>query len=1184
MDIQEREIQLNLGTLKLSSEEFFFDCSKGDTIRGELIIEDTEGRSVEGYIASSSGRLILDKELFNEDKAVIGFTFSTDGLGSGDTHRCRISIISNRGEREVPVRVSIAQEAYDSSIGSVKNLFHFTNLAKSSWDEAAEIFGQDSFINLLTGADAKYKNLYVGLSRQGNKNYNLEEFLIGIGKKELTIFSTPEAPVKVVDPVGHQICSVPITREGWGYTLLAVKAEGDFIELATNRIEDADFKNNVCNFNFAIDETKLHAGNNYGRITFRHMYGQSSVEVVAKVSAPGRRSLISRKNKTTLTTLTSLYLDYVTGKITRNKWLQQTEPILSRRIGKVSEDLSSNLMLVHMLIEGERYSEAKWILDNRIEGRMENAPDELYCYYLFILCRYTVDEYYSRDVAEKIKGIFDKNQDNWRIAWILLQISPDMKRDPYSKLQFAVKQIENGCLSPVMYVEIVKILNDNPSLLTNLEGSVVHALVYGARKGLMTPELERQVAIQSSRLKDFDPSVLRLLINNYDNSSMSDTLQAICIALMRGNKVGPEYLKWYRMGVEKSFTINGLYESFIVSLDKSEDAVIPKQVLMYFAYQNDLPIGHKAYLYAYVHRNKDYYPDIYNNYKGTLERFVLNQLYSGNVSRELAYLYTEVILTSMATEDNLRQFAKLILIHCIKVSDANISKVIIIDDRVKEEFQYPVTNGEAYVTLPSNKYTLLLEDLMGNRFLSTKEHITERFFSPRKLLPIIEQVADDSLELDLYICEGNMDYITINERNVSRFAYLERSKEITDAYKSSIRLPLIRFLRDIDDTVRLDDCLSVYNNNNIAYADRDEVLRLFCLRDMYDKAYEYVLHYGPECIDPQILVSMCTKLLKGNEDTFDSDLYLTILNAFERGKYNDPLLRYLAKFHSGTMNRQLSIWKAASNFMINTADLCERMLKQTIYTRTFLPEESLVFRNYVENGCDREFELVYLEDLCHDNFVSGRVVDDFVYEEIDNLYEDGESLAPAIMLSYLREYSRHDNINNLPEVIKNHIRSFIHILITDGKITMPFFKAFKSISIEAQSLSSQVMIEYQGKEDSKVIVNYCIHRDGEEDDASAYTREEMRNMYGGIFVKTFLLFYGESLQYYITENGVEGAKVSESGALNSVEIKAQDDSDRFAKVNDIAISIADKDYETARRLLEEYKYREYLVDNMFTLQ
>lgn len=48
----------------------------------------------------------------------------------GDVLKGNFYIISNQGEYYLPFVVSIEHVVLDSSIGTIKNLFHFANLAK----------------------------------------------------------------------------------------------------------------------------------------------------------------------------------------------------------------------------------------------------------------------------------------------------------------------------------------------------------------------------------------------------------------------------------------------------------------------------------------------------------------------------------------------------------------------------------------------------------------------------------------------------------------------------------------------------------------------------------------------------------------------------------------------------------------------------------------------------------------------------------------------------------------------------------------------------------------------------------------------------------------------------------------------------------------------------------------------
>lgn len=1155
----------------------------GEVYEGVFEIEEEHQLEMEGYVYSSSIRVTLGENHFSGVSASVPYEIRTEGMQPGDVLKGSFSIVSNRGEYVLPFVVMIVHSNLTSSMGQVKNLFHFTNLAKSSWSEAADIFADPAFVELLHGNDSKYRDLYKGLSKKGNKNLNLEEFLIGINKKQKIEYTVAKDEIKVLNPSGIAEHTIDLERNGWGYTLLAAKAEGDFIELTNNRIEDEDFVGDVCHFTFNIHESGLHEGRNFGRITFKHPYGRVSVVVMVTNNPLGINSSMSRKHKSVTFSLIRQYLDYRMGKLAKNKWISYTEDMLNHRSGLSEKDtLENNLYKVHLLLEAERYNEAKWIIDRQITTEIDDGSNEEYCYYLYLMSLYNVDEYYARDIAGRIKSIYDKDPTNWRVAWVLLKVSSEFRKVPSRMYNFALKQVDMGCRSPLLYVEIANLLNESPTLMMRLEEKERRVILFAAKNGLISEELSRQVSYHAARLKDFDNKIYTALVNLYEKYESKEILEAICMQLLRGGKYGDKYFNWYALAIENNLPLNNLYEAYMASINLLSDHPLPKPLLMYFSYQNNLPLDQIAYIYAYMVKNRDNYPDLYMTYRDDISRFILKNLYAGVINRDLAYLYNEILLRKMGTVDNLRQFANVVLVHCIRIEDPSISSVVVIDERMKEELVYPVTGGKAYVTLPSSEYTVLLEDPKGHRYYMTKEYITEMYFIPRKLLPQIEQYAEDSLLLDLFICDGNRDYVTVTDRNVSRYRYLEQSKEVDDDFRAAIRLPLVRFYQDRDDYSSVDEILSVIDKTDVLYKDRDELLRVFINRGMLDRAYEYILYYGPESVDPQILVRVATLLIERDGFVDDEKMKAVIWAAFERGKYNDTVLTYLARYFKGSVKNLRNVWKAASGFYIDTYNICEAMISQTLMTGAYIGEEVQILKEYVDGGAKTELEQEYLNNLAYEHFVRDRVVDGYMFQEMERLYDNEGKLSEVCMLAFLKYHSENSNIPALDDGIKAHIRRFIHILYVEKGMIMPFMKAFGSISMDALEMSNLSMVEYRGNEDAIVTIHYCISQD--DDAKNGYTRNEMTNVYGGVFVKSFLLFFGETLQYYITEKTDGVDQLTESGSISCNDVDIEPGTDRYNLVNDIALSTTLKDYETALELLEEYKYKEYLVTNLFRPQ
>ncbi|MCR4651569.1 MAG: DUF5717 family protein [Lachnospiraceae bacterium] len=1161
------------------------EMNANETLYGFFELEAEDEIVMEGFVISSSLRVRTEGINFRGNKVRIHYMVNTDGMRPGDTLKGNFSIVSNCGEHIMPFLIMIRHEVIKSVIGDIKNLFHFTNLAKTDWNDAVTVFYDPNFINILNGHDSIYRNLYKGLTKKGDKNYNLEEFLIGINKKVPIEYIVTRDDYKYSNPAADIDTTIDIERNGWGYTSLKVSTDCDFIELSSDSLTSEDFTANTCHLPLRIKADRLHAGKNMGRVIFRHLYGEVAVTFTVTNSLLTLSNPVERKKKSNNYGLTRHYLDYRLGLISRGKWGQLSIDIIEHNLTiDDGESLKNYLYKVYVLLVQENYNEAKWLLDHNTYGDPEEADNEIYAFYLYTLCLYNVDDYYSRQVCSQVKSIYDRDPENWRLAWVLMNLTPGMKEGTSARYSFMMDILNRGCISPLMYVEILDTLNANPSLLTGLDEKIIRVLYFGVCNGAVSEQLALQMAYQAERMKTYNKLIVTALGLIYGIYESDEILKSICVQLMRGDRHDHDSKEWYELALKLNLSITNLYECYMNSIDLNVEQEIPRSAVMYFSYDSHLTPEQTAYLYAYVRKNREKLSDIYDTYVPAMERFTVKQLYSGRLNKPLAYLYNELILGEMATDDNLREIAELLVRHRIEVDSPNITAAVVIDERLKEEMYYPLKNGVAYVDITSNDYTVLLEDAAGNRYYHTSDYVTERFFLPRKVIPRVERVAANTIPLNLFICEGAGAYIEINASNVERYTYLEQNEEITEEYRASIRMPLIRYYQESDNHDKIDELLASIGMEDVSVKDRDELLRVLVSRRMVDKALEYVVYYGPETIEPQILIRLTTFIIERDGYIESDELTSVIYSAFERGRYNETVLRYLVLFYKGLSKNLRNIWKAAAGFYVDTYDICETMITQTLKTGAYVGEEIQILKEYVDGGAKTDVEVEYLEYLASGFFVNDRMVDQYAFSEIARIYNNEGSIPDICILAYLKFYAENISVQELTPAEIRNIRRFIKILYVDKKVIMPFMKEFRGISLEALEISNQTMIEYRSTGASRVIINYCINKDDDDEEHKGFIREEMHHVYGGVFIKSVLLFFGETLQYYIVEEKNGQERLTESDMISCNEIDNDRGCDRYCLVNDIVIANVLGDYDAALELLEEYKYKEYIVDNFFRLQ
>ena len=62
----------------------------------------------------------------------------------------------------------------------------------------------------------------------------------------------------------------------------------------------------------------------------------------------------------------------------------------------------------------------------------------------------------------KVEEAHRADRGNWRIAWLMLFLSPGLRRSAARKWQFLEDQAARGACSPVLYLEALQLLNSVP--------------------------------------------------------------------------------------------------------------------------------------------------------------------------------------------------------------------------------------------------------------------------------------------------------------------------------------------------------------------------------------------------------------------------------------------------------------------------------------------------------------------------------------------------------------------------------------------------------------------------------------------------------------------------------------------------------------------------------------------------
>lgn len=284
-------------------------------------------------------------------------------------------------------------------------------------------------------------------------------------------------------------------------------------------------------------------------------------------------------------------------------------------------------------------------------------------------------------------------------------------------------------------------------------------------------------------------------------------------------------------------------------------------------------------------------------------------------------------------------------------------------------------------------------------------------------------------------------------------------------------------------------------------------------------------------------------------------------------------------YFEGMTKDMRDIWKAAKSFDIDCYKISEKIIVQMLYSGAFIGEKMDIFRYYVSQGAKQEVEEAFLEQCSYECFVRERLTDGYVFQEIRHAYLRGEEIRFVCKLAYLKYYA--ENPDELSAEDKPLIEDFLHEMMKVG-IHLNFFRDLKGFAHLIRPMSDKTIIEYRSRPGGKANIHYVVMNENGE--ADEYVHEPMGEVYNGVFFKEFILFFGESLQYYITEETGGEEQLTESGNLQKSDIVGEAHSSRYEMINDMVISKTLQDYDTMDDLMRDYCYKEYWNEELFRLQ
>ena len=1161
--------------LAFSEETIDLSVIEGRSEAGSFVIESTNQIKICGIVYSTNPRMECLNPHFEGEKVRIRYQFNSKGLTEGDACEGKFVIVCNQIEYSLSFCARITRLYAEASTGAVKSLDDFTRLAASNWDEAYHLFYNRNFLNTIPYDNVYERLTYEGFACARPSGQNMEEFLIGVNKKKPVSISVDKSEEIFMASKEPQSGCFTITKDNWGYTEIRLRTDCEFIKLSKPVLTHDDFIGKTYLYEYIIDASAMHAGRNFGRIYIDGVYQSFTIDITAGVrddddSISG--IAVTKDIKECMVGIMELYTSFRLKRIVTGVWANETISILNHLHALMPDEHMYELMKAQAFIINRQRQEAKWILDDfKHSNPDKKAP--IWGYYLYLMTLLEREPSYIDNMTHEVELIFYENPDSVLLFWVLLFLRNQYFDDNAGKLKDIKYWVLRGCSSPYLYIEAYYLISQDPYLIKELSVFELRILSWAVKKKALTKELAGAIFEAVDLAGGFDNRVYELLTAAYEICPEAEYVGIICSYLIKGHKNDTCFHKWFELGIENKLRLTGLYESYLITMDDRQISPVPKIIQMYFSYDNKLPYRKLAVLYNNIIAAKETEPEVYHKYRKAMGRFAMDQAQLRHIDDNLAVLYEDMLELGFINEELSAAFSDIIYTHKLIVFDKRIVRAIIYQNEMKEPQIVPVTDQCAYFELFSNDYVILFEDSRGYRYVKSISYRLQRLMDAEKYLDRCISLSPDRPQYIVSHFKNVRDYSDFTKGDLKLFKPVFYGESFSDSYKAVMGYRILKYcqLHDYEDYVR--PFLQSIDFDILQKDARKYLIDMLVSNRLYEKAYDMAMEYGIDMLAAASQVVLCENALKVQHVDDDFMVQLAI-SAFKTGKYSDLVLKYLCENYTGPTDELINLWHAADKFSISSMKLDERILEQGIYTQIEPEKISDIFLEYYKRAGNDKLILAYISLVAHGYLHSGRCKADFIFDIIEKRFIGNRTLNDACQLALLKHFAEKTDITQAElEIEDTLLKYYIY-----NNMYFDFFARLDYRLLEKYFIYDKAFLQYESTPGAHVVLHYSRDEDGEE-----FNSEDMVEMYDGIYVKAFVIFFGELIRYYITEEHDNSIEVKESNRLTCSNIPGDNDHSRYNLINEMIISDTLSDETTLKSNIDEYKRLDAATKQLFKL-
>jgi len=641
--------------------------------------------------------------------------------------------------------------------------------------------------------------------------------------------------------------------------------------------------------------------------------------------------------------------------------------------------------------------------------------------------------------------------------------------------------------------------------------------------------------------------------------------------LLKNQRYGEKYLYWYTLAIERQVRLTGLYEAYLQSLPESYVEELPELITLYFRYQSNLPYQRKALIYANVIGHKKSAPNVYEQYLNHMESFAMEQMRLGRIDDNMAIIYQDILDIGLINSDVANAMSKLLFTNKVICAADGILRVILYESYAKKPKVYSVDNGIAYVPILTEEYQIFLEREDGTLLTSEEDYYIEPLLC---YLGFYQELLEQSTEplpyiihnISTYGQEGVLDVTDIG--GIDAFLGCE---DIARSYRASFYPKFLAFLTEhgrqdiIERHLLMEEPYDVLDAKQTTY-----LLEITIQNGFYEKAYQHMKQVNGSHVDSRLLLKMLAVIIDEKHMEAEDDLITLAAELLKQDLYSMAIVSYLELYFVGPTALMCKLCNLCEEFQIKAEALMERTMIQMLYTEEIHADSGALYRLYAQHNPNRMVVEAYLTYFAH-AYMLDKEAPQEIFEDLLRFYHQDMKLNESCRFALMKYLCTRMQLDEqeyaaLDQLVKDAILRNIYFA---------FFKQMDRRLVVKYHLYDKTFLEYHGHPRERIRISYCKN-------TGLAMEEDMLEMYDGIYMKEFVLFFGDTIDYEIYAPEVEGTPVVKN-SITFHEGFTDDEENRYALLNRMQSAYIYGDLERLEKDMKDYQGLDQVTKDLFTI-